>query len=95
MSTNLKLLGDRVAIKSASEEVSAGGLIINDQKKSQFGEVIAVGPGGRTDGGETIPMTLTVGMKVVFMEYSGSEIKVNDDKYLIMRESDVIGVLEG
>ena len=65
MSIKLQLLENRVAVKPQSEEVSAGGLIINDQKKSQFGEVIEVGPGQRGDNGDLVPMTLKPGMKVM------------------------------
>ena len=68
-------------------------MIINDSKKSQFGEVIAVGPGSRNERGEIVPMTVEKGHKVLFLEYSGTEIKIDGEKYLIMRESDVIGIV--
>ena len=94
---NLKPLLDRVVIKRLAEEnKTAGGLIIPDtaKEKPSTGEVVAVGPGGRDEDGKTVAMTLKVGDKVLFGKWSGTEIKINGEDLIIMKESEVFGVLE-
>jgi chaperonin GroES len=90
-------LHDRVVVKRIdAEEKTAGGIIIPDtaKEKPQQGEVIAVGPGGRDETGKLIPIDLNVGDRVLFGKWSGTEVKLDGVEYLIMKESDVMGVLE-
>jgi chaperonin GroES len=90
-------LGDRVLVKRVEEETkSKGGIIIPDtaKEKPQEGEVVAVGPGGRDEDGERIAMDLNVGDRILFGKWSGTEVKIDGDDLLIMKESDVMGVLE-
>ena len=90
-------LHDRVVVKRADTETkSSGGIIIPDTagEKPQEGEVIAVGPGGRDDIGRIIAMDLKKGNKVLFGKWSGTEVKIDGVELLIMKESDVMGVLE-
>jgi chaperonin GroES len=90
-------LHDRVVVQRIdAEKKTAGGIIIPDtaKEKPQQGEVIAVGPGSRDETGKLIPMDLTVGDRVLFGKWSGIEVKLDGVEYLIMKESDVIGVLE-
>ena len=97
MATNIKPLHDRVIVKRIEEgEQVRGGIIIPDtaKEKPQEGEVIAVGEGKRKDDGTRIPLDVQAGDRVLFGKYSGSEIKVDGDEYLIMREDDILGVLE-
>ena len=92
-----KPLQDRILIKRLEEkEVKKGGIIIPDtaKEKPQEGEVIAVGRGKVTDDGKLQPMSVKVGDKILFGKYSGSEVKLGDEEYLIMREEDVLGVLQ-
>jgi chaperonin GroES len=89
-------LHDRVVVtRVEAEEKSAGGIIIPDtaKEKPQQGEVIAVGPGGRDEAGKLIPMDVQVGDRVLFGKWSGTEVKIDGDDYLIMKESDIMGVL--
>jgi len=90
-------LGDRVVVRRVKEEQkSAGGIIIPDsakQKPSQ-GEVTAVGPGGRDEAGKLIPIDLKKGDRVLFGKWSGTEVKIDGVEYLIMKESDIMGVIE-
>ena len=89
-------LHDRVVVKRIeAEEKSAGGIIIPDtaKEKPQQGEVIAVGPGGRDEAGKLIPIDVQVGDRVLFAKWSGTEVKIDGDEYLIMKESDIMGVL--
>jgi chaperonin GroES len=89
-------LHDRVVLKRVNaEEKSSGGIIIPDtaQEKPQQGEVVAVGPGGRDDAGKLIPIDLKAGDRVLFGKWSGTEVKIDGVEYLIMKESDVMGVL--
>jgi chaperonin GroES len=93
---NLKPLGDRVIVKpKAPAEVTKGGIILPDtaQEKPMEGEIIAVGNGKTDDTGKKIAMDLKVGDKVLYGKYSGTEVKLNDEEYLIMRESDVYAVI--
>ena len=90
-------LHDRVVVKRIeAEEKSAGGIIIPDtaKEKPQQGEVISVGPGGRDEGGKLIPIDLKAGDRVLFGKWSGTEVKLDGVEYLIMKESDIMGVLE-
>ena len=94
---NLKPLGDRVIVKAKEpEEVTKGGIILPDTAKEKpvEGEVIAVGEGKISDDGKLIKMELKVGDKVLYGKYSGTEVKVNDIEYLIMRESDVYAIIK-
>lgn len=93
---NLKPLGDRVIVKpKAPEEKTKGGIILPDtaQEKPMEGEVVAVGAGKTDDNGKHIAMDLKVGDKVLYGKYSGTEVKLNDEEYLIMRESDVYAII--
>jgi chaperonin GroES len=93
---NFRPLHDRVVVKRIeAEEKTAGGIIIPDtaKEKPQEGEVVAVGPGGRDESGKLIPIDLKVGDRVLFGKWSGTEVKLEGVEYLIMKESDVMGVL--
>lgn len=90
-------LHDRVVVKRIdAEEKTAGGIIIPDtaKEKPQTGEVIAVGPGGRDETGKLTPIDVKVGDHVLFGKWSGTEVKVDGEDLLIMKESDVLGVVE-
>ena len=90
-------LHDRVVVKRAETETkTSGGIIIPDTagEKPQQGEVIAVGPGGRDEAGKLIPIDLKKGDKVLFGKWSGTEVKINSKELLIMKESDIMGVLD-
>jgi chaperonin GroES len=94
--TKFRPLHDRVVIKRIeAEEKSAGGIIIPDtaREKPQEGQVIATGPGGRDESGKLIPIDVKVGDKVLFGKWSGTEIKLDGEDFLIMKESDIMGVL--
>jgi chaperonin GroES len=89
-------LHDRVVVKRIdAEEKTAGGIIIPDtaKEKPQQGEVVAVGPGGRDESGKLIPIDVKTGDRVLFGKWSGTEVKIDGDEYLIMKESDIMGVL--
>jgi chaperonin GroES len=91
-------LHDRVVVRRVeSEEKTAGGIIIPDtaKEKPQEGEVIAVGPGGRDESGKLIPIDVKVGDRILFGKWSGTEVKIDGEELLIMKESDVMGVIEG
>lgn len=93
---NLTPLGDRVIIKpKAPEEKTKGGIILPDtaQEKPMEGDVVAVGSGKIDDSGKKIAMDLKVGDKVLYGKYSGTEVKINDEEFLIMRESDVYAII--
>jgi chaperonin GroES len=90
-------LGDRVLIKRVEEEAkSKGGIIIPDtaKEKPQEGEVIAVGPGARDDNGKIQPLDVKQGDRILFGKWSGSEVKLDGEDLLIMKESDILGVLD-
>ena len=90
-------LGDRVVVKRVQEETkSAGGIIIPDtaQEKPQEGEVVAVGPGGRDDKGERITPEVKVGDRILFGKWSGTEVKIDGEDLIIMKETDVLGIVE-
>ena len=89
-------LHDRVVVKRIEAEAkTAGGIIIPDtaQEKPQQGEVIAVGPGGRDDAGKLIPIDVKAGERILFGKWSGTEVKIEGVDYLIMKETDIMGVL--
>ena len=91
-------LHDRVVVRRVEEETkTAGGIIIPDtaKEKPSQGEIIAVGPGGRDENGKLIPIDLKVGDVVLFGKWSGTEVKIDGQDLLIMKESDVMGVIEG
>jgi chaperonin GroES len=90
-------LHDRVVVKRIEAEAkTAGGIIIPDtaKEKPSQGEILAIGPGGRDEAGKLIPIDLRVGDRVLFGKWSGSEVKIDDVEVLIMKESDIMGVLE-
>ena len=93
----LKPLGDRIIAKATgTEEVTRGGIVLPDTAKErpQEGEVIAVGPGKLLDSGKTCPMDVKVGDKIIFSKYGGSEVKVDGEEYIILRQEDVLAILE-
>ena len=91
-------LADRVVVKRVEEEEekSPAGIIIPDtaKEKPQKGEVIAVGPGRLDDNGNRLPMEVKVGDKVLFSKYAGTEVKIQGEEYLIMREDDILAIIE-
>ncbi len=92
-----KPLNDRILVKPIEQqEERIGGIIIPDtaKEKPQEGEVIAVGPGRIGENGQRIAMTVAVGNKVLYGKYSGTEVKYNNEDYLIMREDDVLAIIE-
>ena len=97
MTEKLEPLGDRVIVKQLeTEEVSKGGIILPDtaKEKPQEGEIIAAGPGKLTDDGTRIPMEVKVGDRVMFAKYAGTEVKLNDEKLMIMSQSDIMAIKE-
>ena len=93
----MKPLGDRVVIKNLeAEETTKGGIILTTAAKEKpvMAEVVAVGPGGNVDGKE-ITMQVTVGQKVIYSKYAGTEIKLDGQEYIILRQSDLLAVIEG
>ena len=93
---NFRPLHDRVVVKRIdAEDKTAGGIIIPDtaKEKPSQGEVVAVGPGGRDEAGNLIPIDLNVGDRVLFGKWSGTEVKLDGQDLLIMKESDIMGVL--
>jgi chaperonin GroES len=94
----IRPLQDRVIVKRiAEEEKTKGGIIIPDtaKEKPQEGKVVAVGKGKANEDGKVMPLEVKVGDKILFGKYSGSEIKLNGEEHLIMREEDILGVVEG
>jgi chaperonin GroES len=90
-------LHDRVVVRRVDAELkTAGGIIIPDtaQEKPQQGEVVAVGPGARGDDNELVPLDVKVGDRILFGKWSGTEVKINGEDLLIMKESDIMGVIE-
>ncbi len=90
-------LHDRVVVRRIdAEEKTAGGIIIPDtaKEKPQEGEVLAVGPGARDESGKLVPLDVRKGDRVLFGKWSGTEVKIDGDELLIMKESDIMGVLE-
>ncbi len=94
---NLKPLDDRIIIKqSDAEDKSAGGILLPDsaQEKPQIGKVVATGPGKLLDDGKRAQMSVKKKDEVLYGKYSGSEVEVDGEKYVILRESDVLGIIE-
>jgi chaperonin GroES len=94
---NFRPLHDRVVVKRIeAEEKSAGGIIIPDtaKEKPSQGEVIAVGPGGRDEAGKLIPIDIRAGDRVLFGKWSGTEVKIDGQELLIMKESDIMGIID-
>jgi chaperonin GroES len=95
---NLRPLHDRILIKRIEEkETVKGGIIIPDtaKEKPQEGEVVAVGHGKKTDDGKVIALDVKAGDRILFGKYSGAEIKLDGQEYLILREEEVLGIIEG
>jgi chaperonin GroES len=96
MSISLKPLGNRLVVEpSEQEEVTAGGIVLPEtaKEKPQKGNVLAVGPGDRDESGKRILMDVAVGNVVLFAKYSGTEIKMDGKKLLILRESDILAII--
>ena len=94
---NVRPLHDRIIVQRIEEgEQKIGGIIIPDtaKEKPMQGEILAVGPGARTEDGDLIPLGVAVGDRVLFGKWSGTEVKLDGDDLLIMKESDIMGVLE-
>lgn len=93
----IRPLGERVVVKALpSEETTKSGIVLPEtaKEKPQEGEVISVGPGRLLDNGTRVPIDLKVGDKVLFSKYAGNEVKIDEVEYLILREADVLGVIE-
>jgi chaperonin GroES len=97
MKLSLKPLGDRLVVEPIEqEEVTAGGIVLPEtaKEKPQQGKVLAAGPGTRDEDGKRIPMDVKVGDKVLYAKYSGTEFKLDGRKLLILRESDLLAIIE-
>ena len=96
--TKFRPLHDRVVVRRVeSEQKTAGGIIIPDtaKEKPQEGEIIAVGPGARDESGKLVPLDVKAGDHILFGKWSGTEVKIDGEDLLIMKESDVMGIIEG
>ena len=96
--TKFRPLHDRVVVRRLeAEEKTKGGIIIPDtvKEKPQEGEVVAVGPGGRDENGKLVPIGVKAGDRVLFGKWSGTEVKLDGEELLIMKESDIMGIIEG
>lgn len=94
----LKPLGDRIIVKPISaEEKTPGGIVLPDtaKEKPQEGEVVAVGPGTQLSSGKRVPMDVKPGDRIIYGKYAGTEVKVGNEEYVILRQEDVLAVLEG
>ena len=97
VSVKLRPLGDRIVVKAlARETVTKSGIVLPDtaKEKPQEGEVLAVGPGKVLDNGKRTALEVQVGQRVLFAKYAGSEVKIDNEELLILRESDVMGIVE-
>jgi chaperonin GroES len=95
---NFKPLHDRVLVRRIEQESkSKGGIIIPDtaKEKPQEGEIVAAGPGARNDDGKLVPLDVKAGDRVLFGKWSGSEVKIDGEELLIMKESDLLGIIQG
>ena len=95
--TSLRPLGDRVVVKPlARETVTKSGIVLPDtaKEKPQEGEILAVGPGKVLDNGKRITLEVKIGQRILFAKYSGTEVKIEGEEYLILRESDILGIVE-
>ena len=91
-------LGDRVVVRRVKEDQKTpGGIIIPDtaQEKPMEGEIIAAGPGARNEAGQLVPLDVKAGDRVLFGKWSGTEVKIDGEELLIMKESDIMGIIEG
>lgn len=98
MAVSIKPLGNRVVVEPIEqEEITAGGIVLPEtaKEKPQQGFVIAAGPGDRDEDGDYIPMDVKVGDKVLFAKYAGTELKLDGKKLLILREGDLLAIIEG
>jgi chaperonin GroES len=96
MKIRFRPLHDRVVVKRVTaDQKTAGGIIIPDtvQEKPQEGEAVAVGPGGRDESGKLVPIDIKAGDRVLFGKWSGTEVKIDGEELLIMKESDILGVI--
>lgn len=95
IATKIRPLGDRVVVKIVKEEKTAGGLVLPDtaQEKPQTGEVLSVGPGKLMDNGTRQAVDVTVGDKILFAKYSGTEVKLEGETYMLLSEKDILGVV--
>eukprot|EP01087_Luapelamoeba_hula_P024546 TRINITY_DN938_c0_g1_i1.p1 TRINITY_DN938_c0_g1~~TRINITY_DN938_c0_g1_i1.p1 ORF type:complete len:104 (+),score=17.87 TRINITY_DN938_c0_g1_i1:68-379(+) len=93
---NLVPLLDRILIRKAPTQTSIGGIVLPEsaQRKTNIGEVIAAGPGGRRQDGTSVPMSVKVGDHVLLSEYGGTQIEVNDEELFVYHESDILGVFK-
>ena len=97
MAINLKPLGDRLVVEPIEqEEITASGIYVPEtaKEKPQEGKVVAVGPGRKDDDGDRIDMDVAVGDKVLYAKYAGTEVKLEGNKYLILKESDILAILD-
>ena len=95
---NLQPLGDRLIVEALEdEETTTSGIVLPDtaREKPQRGRILAVGPGGRNDKGEIVPMDVAVGDEIIFSKYGGTEIKLGTDEVLVLRETDVLAKVVG
>lgn len=96
MGDKIKPLGDRVVLEAETkEETTRGGIVLPDtaKEKPQEGRIVAAGPGRRLESGQLVPLEVKVGDKVLYAKYAGTEVKVDDKEYLIVREADILAVL--
>jgi chaperonin GroES len=97
VSVKVRPLGDRVVVKALEREsVTKSGIVLPDtaKEKPQEGEILAVGPGKVLDNGKRTSLEVQVGQRVLFAKYAGTEIKLDGEEYLILRESDIMGIIE-
>ena len=97
VSVSLRPLGDRVVVKAlAREAVTKSGIVLPDtaKEKPQEGQILAVGPGKVLDNGKRTALEVEVGQRVLFAKYAGTEVKIDGEEYLILRESDIMGIIE-
>ena len=97
MALSLKPLGDRVVVEPIEQdEVTSGGIMLPDtaKEKPQKGKILAAGPGNRNDAGERIALDVSVGDTVLYAKYAGTEIKLDGEKVLVLRESDILAIVE-
>jgi chaperonin GroES len=97
MATTLRPLGDRVVVKAlARETMTKSGIVLPDtaKEKPQEGEILAVGPGKVLDNGKRTDLEVQIGQRILFARYAGTEVKIDGQEYLILRESDIVGIVE-
>lgn len=97
MSINIRPLGDRVVVRrSEQEEKTAGGIVLPDtaKEKPMEAEVLAIGPGRRLDNGDRQAVDVKVGDRILFGKYAGTEVKINEEELIVLREDDIMGVVQ-